>query len=127
MIFRLNKHYASLCVLLLLTEIYIALFLKTGFIRYTFGDFLSVILLYCFFKSFLKIDSIKLAVNVLKFAFVIEFMQFFHVLKLFHLENNRFLSIVLGSTYQTSDLLAYTIGVIAIVVVEHKVNKLCIV
>jgi len=118
MIYKLNKTCLALAVLLLLTEILIAVYLKTGFIRYTVGDFLSTILLYCFFKSFLKIDCFKLGAGVLVFAFFLECAQYFNLLKLLNLEHYKLLTIILGSTFQVGDLVAYTLGILTVLTIE---------
>jgi len=119
MIYKLNKTCLALAILFLLTEILIAVYLKTGFIRYTVGDFLSTILLYCFFKSFLKIDCFKLGAGVLVFAFLIECAQYFNLLKLLNLEHYKLLTIILGSTFQVGDLVAYTLGILTVLIIEY--------
>lgn len=68
-----NRNYFIAFILLLVIEVLIAAFLNDGFIRHTMGDFLVVILLYCFFKSFLKTNSIAVAIVTLAIAFTIEF------------------------------------------------------
>ncbi|MCL5129987.1 DUF2809 domain-containing protein [Algibacter sp. L4_22] len=123
MTYKLNKISLTLAVLLLLTEILIALYFKTGFIRYTVGDFLSTILLYCFFKSFLKINHFKLGAVVLFIAFLIEFAQYFNLLKLLNLEDHKLLTIILGSTFQVGDLVAYTFGIITVLIIEQLNSK----
>ncbi|MEC3907231.1 DUF2809 domain-containing protein [Tamlana sp. 2201CG12-4] len=117
---RLNKTYLTLTLLLFLIEACIAIFLKTGFIRHTVGDFLVVILIYCFFKSFLNINSIKLAVAVFLFALCIELLQLLNILKLLNMEHNKTAILLLGSTFQVSDLVAYALGLILIVAIENK-------
>uniref|UniRef100_UPI00404ADB2E ribosomal maturation YjgA family protein n=1 Tax=Gelidibacter sp. TaxID=2018083 RepID=UPI00404ADB2E len=115
-----NKTYFFTFLILLATEILIAVYLKSGFIRHTFGDFLVVILMYCFVKSFILIKPIYLAVGVLVFSFFIEFLQLFNVLKLIGLEQNSLANIILGSTFHLSDLLAYTLGTITILIIDLK-------
>ena len=123
MTYKLNKTCLALAILFLLTEILIAAYLKTGFIRYTFGDFLSVILLYCFFKSFLKINHFKIGAGVLVFAYLIEFAQYFNLLKLLNLEDHKLITIILGSTFQVGDLVAYTFGIITVLIIEQFNSK----
>ncbi|MFD0991452.1 DUF2809 domain-containing protein [Mariniflexile jejuense] len=120
-----NKTYLAITIILLIIEILIAKYLKTGFIRHTFGDFLVVILMYCFFKSFLEINSLKLAISVLIFSFIIEFLQLANLLSLLNLQNNKFVSIVLGSTFNVTDLIAYTLGIIITLIIEFQSQKLC--
>jgi hypothetical protein len=122
--FKLNKTYLIISILLLVTEILIAVYLKTGFIRHTFGDFLATILLYTGFKSIFEVNSIKLGISVLIFAFIIELGQLINILEVFGLENNQLVKVVLGSTFHFSDLVAYTLGIIFVLAIEFKLNKL---
>lgn len=118
-----QPYYFAAFYTLLLTEIAIALLLKTGFIRHTFGDFLAVITLYCFFKSFLKIKPILLAGLVLLFAFVIEFLQLANILDVLNLRGNRIITIVFGTSFSIQDLIAYTLGAIFSFVVDKLLIK----
>ncbi|WP_181364058.1 DUF2809 domain-containing protein [Algibacter marinivivus] len=126
MTFNLNKTYLILTVLLLIIEALIAIFLKTGFIRHTFGDFLCVILLYCFFKSFIKGHHFTIAISVLAIAFTIEFLQLTNYLEFFNLQNNHLAKVILGSTFEFSDLVAYTLGIITTIAIDFKIYKLWI-
>ena len=122
MTLKLNKTYLIITIVLFVIEVLIATFLTDGFIRHTFGDFLVTILIYCFFKSFFKINSITLAVSVLVFAFVIEFLQLANILETLNLQNNHFIKLVLGSSFHVSDLVAYTLGIITVLLIEFKIK-----
>ena len=117
---RLNKTYLVSTLVLFLIETLIAIFLKTGFIRHSFGDFLCVILLYCFFKSFIEGHHFKIAISVLIIAFSIEFLQLTNYLETFNLQDNYLAKLFLGSTFHISDLIAYTLGVITILIIDLK-------
>jgi len=116
---KFNKNYFLVFVLLFAIEIYIAIFLKDGFIRHTFGDYLVIILLYCFLKSFIRGKSFQTALAVLIISYVTEFLQLINLLELVNLQDNSFAKIVLGSTFSISDLIAYTFGIITILIFEH--------
>ncbi len=120
MTLKFNKTYALLTIILLTVEVLIAMYLKSGFIRYTVGDFLVVILLYCFFKSFLNSNAITLAIAVLAVAYLIELSQLFNVLKWFRLENNYLAKLIMGSTFQVSDLVAYSLGMLSFLIIDLK-------
>jgi len=120
---QLNKTYLIIAILLFIIEVLIAVFLKTGFIRHTFGDYLVVILIYCFCKSFIKIESFKLGVLVLMLAFSIEFLQLTNFLELLNLQNNHLAKLLLGTSFRFTDLVAYTLGVISIILIENKLQK----
>lgn len=117
-----NATYFILFSILLITEILIAIFLKDGFIRYTFGDFLVVILMYTFFKSFLKTNTILIALCVLIIAYTIEFLQLANILEYLNLKHNHLASLILGSHFSIEDLIAYTLGVICAVLIDKKYN-----
>lgn len=123
MTLKFNKTYTLLFITILIIEILIATYLTHGFIRYTFGDYLVVTLLYCFVKSFIKTSSIKIALGVLLFAFVIEFLQFINLLEILNLNNNHLVRLILGSTFHVSDLIAYTLGIITVLIVEYTLKK----
>lgn len=109
-------------MVLLIGEILIAIFLKSGFIRHTFGDYLVVILLYCFFKSFIEINSLVLGISILILAFIIELLQLINILEIFGLQDNSLIKLLLGSTFHFSDLLAYTLGIISILIIDYKLQ-----
>ena len=83
-------------------------------------------MLYLFLKSFIKIKPISASVVVLLIAFVVEFLQLTSFLEFFNLENNYYAKLILGSTFQISDLLAYTLGVLTIIAIENKRSTLSI-
>ncbi|WP_298534970.1 DUF2809 domain-containing protein [uncultured Algibacter sp.] len=123
---RFSSTYFIIALLFFIIEALVAIFLKTGFIRHTFGDFLCVILLYCFFKSFIKGHHFTIAKSVLAIAFTIEFLQLTNYLEFFNLQNNHLAKLVLGSTFEFSDLVAYTLGIITTIALEFKIHKLWI-
>lgn len=119
-IFRLNRSYLTLAFLLFIIEVCIAIFFKTGFIRHTFGDYLVVIFLYALIRGFTTIGVWRSAIIVLLISFCIEFLQLTTILEFFNLEENRIAKLIFGTTFQFTDLLAYTLGVLTILYVETK-------
>ena len=120
---KFNINYLLFTVLLLWTEILIAIHLKSGFIRHTFGDFLVVILIYCFFKGTTSLNSKIITVFTLSFAFFVEFLQLIPILEWLDLAENQLAKIIFGTHFSFTDLLAYTLGILSILIIEHK---LCI-
>lgn len=116
---KFNTYYFVVFIVLFAIEALIAIYLKEGFIRHNFGDYLVVILLYCFFKSFIKGKSFQIALAVLIFSYTIEFLQLTSFLEVLNLQENRIAKIVLGSTFSIGDLIAYTFGIITILIFEH--------
>lgn len=121
---KFNDAYFVIFIILLFFEIVIAVCVKSGFIRHTFGDYLVTILMYCFFKSFLNLNVINLSISVLAFAFVIEFYQLINILEVFNLQNNKIISIILGTTFQFTDLIAYTLGIVTVLAIEFKLKRI---
>lgn len=117
--FRFQKTYFLLAVLLFVIEVLIALFLDDRFVRPYVGDFLVVILLYCFLRGVLNVGRTTLAVAVLLFAFVVEAAQYVHVLNYLGAEHNRLLRTVLGSSAEWSDVLAYTLGIAFVLLADR--------
>ncbi|MGJ8592733.1 MAG: DUF2809 domain-containing protein [Aquaticitalea sp.] len=118
-----HKGYFIAFVLIFATEVLIAIFLKDGFIRHSFGDYLAIILVYCFFKTFIKENCTQIAVVSLIIAFTIEFLQLTNFLELFNLQDIALARIVLGSTFSVSDLIAYALGFITILIYERYGNS----
>ena len=112
-----------LFLILFVIEVIIAFYVKQHFIRFIFGDFLIVIMLYYFFKSFLKATSFQIAIAVLLFAFIIEFLQLTKLLEILHLENNKLANLIFGNTFGITDLIAYTLGIITVLIIEKMAMK----
>lgn len=118
-----NRTYFGLTILLFAVEVLIALFVHDGFVRPYVGDFLVVIFIYCFIKSFLKLSTIKVAGFVLLFSFSIEFLQYFKFVKRLGLGKSALANVILGNAFAWLDLVAYLTGIIAVVVVERVIEK----
>jgi len=118
-----NKTYLIASIILFIVEALIAIFLKDGFIRHTFGDYLAIILLYCMFKSCIKTKPFYIAIVVLIISYGIEFLQLTSFLEITNLDNNKLAKIILGSTFSFSDLIAYTLGFISILIFEFQTQK----
>jgi hypothetical protein len=117
---RWNWKYAIITLLILIIEILIALFLHDKFIRPFLGDALVVVLLYFGFRTILKTPAHKVAIGVFAFACTIEILQFFQLVKLLHLEENEVARIIIGSTFDWWDILAYAIGILAVYVLDKR-------
>jgi len=118
-----NLKYLLLFAIVFALEICIALFFKDAIIRPFIGDVLVVILIYCFFRTCLKISYWKPAIVVLLFACAIEVLQYFDYVKLLQLENNLVISVILGRTFEWLDFVAYLTGFLLIILVEMKLRK----
>ncbi len=117
--FRFHKLYALLTILLFLIEVVIALFIRDRFIRPYVGDVLVVILVYCFVCSFVKIPLWFGAIGVLLFAYTIELLQYFKFVEVIGLQNSHVAKVVLGNSFSWMDIVAYTVGIIIVVLLEQ--------
>ena len=123
--FRFQKIYFLLFLLLLWFEVLIALFVHDQFVRPYLGDFLVVLLLYCFTRSFLQVRVITAIMMVLLFSYAVETAQYFTVINHLGLEENVFAKTVIGSSFDWQDILAYTLGSLFIYLVEQiRLEKL---
>jgi hypothetical protein len=116
---KFNAGCFILTLLLLITEIIIARYLHDSLVRPFGGDFLEVILIYCFVKSFFNLPVLLTATGVLLFAYAVEISQYFHWVSVLGLQNSRLAKILLGTTFSFTDLLVYTLGIILVVMVEN--------
>ena len=114
-----NGKFFLLALVLFIIEVLIALFIHDNFIRPYVGDFLVVILVYCGVRTFIKASPLKVAIGVLLFSFLIETLQYFNIVDRLGLANNAIARTVIGYGFDWFDILAYTLGVFAILFIEN--------
>ncbi|PIF63556.1 DUF2809 domain-containing protein [Flavobacterium sp. 11] len=120
---QFNRTYFAFTIFLFLLETVIALFVHDNFIRPYFGDFLVVMLLYCFLKSFLNVSVWAAAGLVLLFSFAIETAQYFNMVEKLGLQHYKIAKVVLGNSFAWMDLLAYVLGILAVISIEKFIPK----
>ena len=108
---KFQRKYFISTIILFLVEVLIALFVHDNFIRPFLGDVLVVILIYCFIKSFINSPVLITSVAVLLFAYTIEVLQYFNIVKVLGLQNSAVARIIIGTSFEWSDLLAYALGI----------------
>ncbi len=116
---RWHWGYAVVTVVLLATEVLIALFVRDAIVRPYFGDVLAVVLVYTGLRSVTRLRVIPAALSALVIAFAIEFGQYFHVLDQVGLGDDRILRVVLGTGFDPVDLFCYILGAAAVVLIER--------
>jgi len=116
---NINTSYLLTALVLLITEIIIALYATDQFIRPVLGDYLAVILLFYLFAAFLKSSINKIALLTLLLSYMIEGLQYLHILELLHLDNIKILCIVLGTSFSWTDMLAYTLGALTVLLIHN--------
>lgn len=116
----LNWRYLLLTILLLLTEIFIAVFISDRFIRPYFGDFLVVLLLYCSIRAFLNTTVTRAAMAVLIFVIIVEVTQYFHLIDYLGLQHSKMVGALIGGSFDCKDIIAYVCGTICILLIERR-------
>ncbi len=110
-------------VLLLAIEVIIALFVHDRIIRPYVGDILVVIVVYTFARIFLVEKVRQLPLWVFIFAASVEILQYFKLVERLGLSGNRFLRVLIGSTYDINDIICYGIGCIILGLYEFYLYK----
>ena len=119
---RLRVIYGVLFIIILIVEILIALFVHDNFIRPYIGDMLVTVLI-CSFVRFFIPEKIKvLPILVFLFSTLVEIGQYFDFVKLLGLDDNLFISTLLGRTFSVSDLICYAMGCILFAVVDYIIK-----
>jgi hypothetical protein len=118
---KFKGHYFILALIIFFIEILIALFVHDRIIRPYAGDFLVVILIYCFVRSFIDTSVIRLAISVLIFSYVVETLQYFNILSRLGLQDSKLAKTIMGSSFEWADLVAYTVGIVLVLYVEKVI------
>ena len=119
-LFHFRTVYFIAFLILLTTEILIALLVQDTIIRPYIGDLLVVILLYCFIKSFFATPVFTTVIAVLAFAFLVELLQYFNIVQWLGLEHSKAARIIIGSSFEWKDLMAYVAGAAVVILFERR-------
>lgn len=122
-----NSRYFIFALALFVIEVLIALFVSDNFIRPYFGDYLVVMLVYCAVRTFIISSPFKIAIAVLLFSYILEAGQYFHIADRLGLSGNIIAKTVIGHGFDWWDLLAYTLGIITILILERPKRKFIII
>ena len=118
-----NLRFFLLSILFFVIEVLIALYVKDDFVRPYVGDYLVVMLIYCAVRTFIKANPVKVAIAVLLFAYMIELLQYFRIVDRLGLSGNQVAKTVIGYGFEWWDMLAYTLGVLTILLVEYRLKN----
>ena len=115
---KFRKQYFIAAIAILFVEVMIALFVHDKIVRPYIGDALVVVLIYCFVKSFFSLSVLPTAMGGLLFVFFVEGLQYIHFINLIGLEYSAAAKIIIGYSFSKLDLVAYSAGILAVIVVE---------
>ncbi len=107
---KISLTYFLIFILLLATEVLIALFVHDDFVRPYIGDVLVTGVLCSFFRIFVPNGIKFLPILTAVFASAVELLQYFDFVRLLGLADNRFFSILLGRTFDIKDIICYLVG-----------------
>lgn len=119
---KFKKWYFLLAIILFVIEVLIAIFIHDRIIRPYIGDFLVVIFICCFIKSFVDVNFGTLALSVLLFAYAIEVLQYLNFTDHLGMGRSTLARIVLGSFFEWVDILAYTLGILVVFGTETLIH-----
>jgi len=116
---KFNRKYFLFALAFFVIEVLIALYVRDTFIRPYFGDYLVVMLLYCAVKAFINATPVKVAIGVLLFSYLIEALQYLQIIERIGLSDNVIAKTVIGHGFEWWDMLAYTLGVATVLMLER--------
>lgn len=102
--------YALATLIIFLTELLIALFVQDKFIRPYVGDMLVVVLIYTGLRVVLPEKPRLLPLYVFLFAALVEGLQAVKLVELLGLAENKFFSVLIGTTFDVKDIICYGVG-----------------
>lgn len=115
--------YALMFVAILLIEVLIALFVRDKFVRPYVGDVLAAVLICCLCRVCIPNKVTALPIYVFLFSTAVEVTQYFDMVKLLGLENNKLISILLGRTFSVVDILCYAIGCFLFFLIDAAIRR----
>ena len=120
MILSFNKRYFLAFVVLLVIEVLIAKFVTDSFIRPFVGDYLVMILIYLFSRTWLKGNDRVQILGVLLFCYSVEIAQKINLVQILGLEQYRLARIIIGTHYDVNDLVAYSLAALTLLMFKNN-------
>lgn len=102
--------YAAAFIVLVLVEIFIALYVHDEFIRPYVGDILVVVVIYCAIRVVFPGKIKLLPFWVFLFAVFVEFLQYIELVNILGLHESKFWRVIMGSVFDWKDIICYGIG-----------------
>lgn len=120
---KLRRFYIVLFLVLMTVETVIALCVHDEFVRPYVGDMLVVWVVYSFVRIVIPVKVKLLPFYVFLFAACVEGLQYFNLVSLLGLSDNRLARIVLGSVADVKDVGCYAIGCLLLAGWEWAVRR----
>ena len=117
--------YIIILILLIAVEVVIALTQHGNWLRYYGGDVIVVWAVYCLVQSVIGGKKPVIThIGVLIFAFLVEFLQYIHIVDIIGLGDIEFFRILIGTSFAVEDLLSYALGTAIGIVGSFLYNKI---
>lgn len=108
--FRFSLKPFIIFLIIFIIEIIIAKFVNDSFVRPYGGDILVVILMYYFVKTFVQTKPLYIVTGVVLFAWFVETGQYFNLVEVLNMQNDKVMRTVIGSSFSWGDIVCYTVG-----------------
>ncbi|WP_010251080.1 ribosomal maturation YjgA family protein [Acetivibrio cellulolyticus] len=115
---KINKKYLITFLILFAVEVLIALFVHDKIIRPFIGDVLVIVLMYTFIRGITQKAIKGLPIYLFLFAVIVEVTQYFHLVDMLGLRDNKLLSTIMGTSFDIRDVLCYFAGTVILVAWE---------
>ena len=115
--------YLIALTVFLCIEVLIAIYVHDAFIRPYVGDVLVVIVLYCIVRVIIPSKHKLMPLLIFAFAAFVECLQYLKLVQILGVEDNTFLRILLGTTFDWKDIACYGIGCILLMIYEWLIRK----
>ena len=103
--------YVIILILLIAVEVVIALTQHHNWLRYYGGDVIVVWAVYCLVQSIIGGKKPYVThIGVLIFAFLVEFLQYIHIVDIIGLGHIEFFRTLIGTSFAVKDLYSYALG-----------------
>ena len=122
---RKRLFYLTATLVLFAIELCIALFVHDRIVRPFIGDVLVVILIYAFIRIFIPEKVRFLPLYVFIFAAAVEILQYFRIVEVLGLQDNKVMSTVIGTSFDIRDILCYFVGCVFCGVWEYLRYRKC--
>ncbi len=110
--------YAAVFILLVLVEIFIALYVHDEIIRPHIGDILVVVVIYCAIRAVFPSKITLLPFWIFLFAVFVELLQYIGLVNILGLHESKFWRVLMGSVFDWKDIICYGTGCILLAVYE---------